>query len=540
MAKSSDQPLVPNVSGVAPARAAVRHGRNAGLPSLIMNNLNPSRFDGADTSGGNSKRQMYQDFGWLTSRFVKPKTLIDMYERNPIARAVVERPLSAIWEDVPVLRRGGSDERPDADALTPEETALRDHLDGVEFWAKLREAFVYSRITGYAFLVLHFSDGQLLQAPVGAGGETSASGSVGFLRGATPVWSTDMTVKTWGTDIADYDTYGRPVMYTYQQQRADGNGVGNAVDIHHSRVLIVSRDGSMKCNSPLLPVLNAVSDIDMLRGSAAAAAWYSSRGALVLNIGGDTDLKWIQGEAVDASAGEGTQDTRDGETALEKAVDDLFGKREPIMVVQDTQVTTLKAEVADPKNANDIAIGHVSAATEIPRHVLEGNNIGEAGGREDARGWARTCESIKTYTVRPRIREFMRLALPRMGLAESADATSEWAIDWYDLTSDTLDDQVKRADALGKLVVRFWQAGHQVLMDPNEGRDSIGLPEMTDEELAALAERVDLQMEDVQPTLDPGADPPQQDPQGGAGGAGAQNGAQNGGGPGSPGAGPDA
>ena len=122
-----------------------------------------------------AKHNHYADFGWPES--VEFRQFFDIYTRNGIARAGIDRTILKTWQDMPYLLEK---ERDGSEGAVKEETNLereiRLRFAALRLWQRLAEADRRSLVGNYAGVILRFADSKRFAEPVArVPGQTSGS-----------------------------------------------------------------------------------------------------------------------------------------------------------------------------------------------------------------------------------------------------------------------------------------------------------------------------------------------------------------------------
>ena len=426
---------------------------------------------------GSAKRQLYNDYGW--PRYIRHYQIMDMFRRSGLAEAAVEQTLFSCWQEIPVLRRGEDD-------MEPQEELLNESLERINFWGMFREAHRRSLVTGYSALVLRVADDQMdLRQPLAYVGDGPES-----LVEAVPVWSNDVIVATRGLDRNEPEDYGRPLIYSIHN-RDNAGRIIDTLEVHKSRVLIVSRDGTMDCVSELEKAFNAAADSEKVRGAAAEGAWKNARMAMVLNLAADAELQAIGGTELNEPE-PANSDAKEAAANLDQQIENFYSKADNAILTQGVDTTVVGQPIGDLGSANDIAVQHLCAAFKMPLTILRGIESGEKSSTENAKLWARACESRRTFSLKPIIRSFIGRLID-MG---AIDGSTEWRIEWTPLTEATQEERIAAVKAMVAANQGFWNQGGRVCFTENEIRRRLGEDELTDEQINDALDRMNPELLD--------------------------------------------
>lgn len=430
--------------------------------------------------GGSQKHQLYKDFGYptlLTSDLIRA-----LYQRSPLAKAAVAHTLRRCWLDIPMLRRTD-------DELDAQEEALQAVFERSNFWQRFQDADRMSLIGTYAALIIRLKDNKSLSEPV----ETVPNGIEG-LEEIIPAWDTEIKPKTIVTDPTDKENYGKVVMYEFIEYDVTNKRL-RTIDIHPSRVIIVSPDGTEKNRSPLESGFNALVDIEKVRGAASEALYKNSRMGLHMNVIGESELD----DDAEPQGFDGP-DAEEGETFAEKItkqLDKFNAKYENMIVTENMESTVLNTSMSGSEHVMRNNIMDFAASFQIPFRILIGSQSGERAASEDALEWARTCQARRVNMLQPIIRKFIDRFIEWKMIDGSE--SKPWRIDWQSLTEATAAEQEARAKIMNESNSQAWTAGKRVTFTRDEVREALGFKPLTDEQEQAELDKMQI--------MDDGDDP---------------------------------
>ena len=417
-----------------------------------------------DAMAGNIYPKLTTDFRWPA--LVTDELLAMFHRRVALARAAVSVTTSACWRETPEFRRGDAE----VDAL---ERALADTLEAIGFWRDMREAYRRSLILGRAAVMLSVADGKPWSEPV-----DSVGGGPASIAEAIPVWGSDLTVSRWGTP-SDGDAYGRPLMFKVAQRDFEGRSL-NSLDVHPDRLLIISANGTLDCESALLSPLNALVDVEKVRGSMAEGGWRNARMGLSLEFAKDAEVRVIRNE--ENVENEEQQPEVGEEIGL--MMDDFFSRHNNALVNQGADVRVLNTNVGDLKSANDVATQHIAAAFDMPQTILVGEIQSERSSTENAKTWARSAEDKRQYFIKPILREF----LDRIAAWGIIPGTERWRIDWVSLVTSSSKERDDRARVMVAVNAQDKQAGRLPTFSKTRIREALGYKPMDAAEMNELVQ----------------------------------------------------
>jgi hypothetical protein len=432
---------------------------------------------------GGLKHNYYKDFGF-------PETLgfndlYNMYRRNGIARAAVDKTAGKTWQSAPYLQEF----QRDAGEKAPEtvlEKAIRQKFDDLRIWQALKECDSRAMVGSYSALILRFADGESFDQPVG-----SLQGLDALVE-VIPAWEGQLTVSQWGTDERNADTYGKPLMYQYNEGNVPtGRQQVRNATIHPDRVLIWSEDGQVGGTPKMEAAYNDLISLSKIIGAGGEGFWKNAKGAPIFEVVADQSLENIakaSGVAVDEFADK-----------MDEQVEDFQKGFDNVLMVQGMAVKPYQVQLADPLNFFLIALQSFAAAWNIPLKVLVGSQTGERASTEDAGEWNETNDARRTNYVVPCIFSLVR-RFEELGILPDKD----WHLSWTSLIDGTPQQKIDRAYKMADINMKMKDSGQLVysidemraVTDYEPMEEPMELPGSDDSEASAIA-----------PPADPSEDP---------------------------------
>lgn len=312
------------------------------------------------------------------------------YDRQDIARAIIDAPVRACWREVPELTESQEDE-------TDFETQWIDLVDRRSIYHYLSRCDRLSSIGQYAVLLLGFDDGAELTEPV-----VSAKDLLYLM----PYMQDAASIDEYEKDSKS-ERYGQVNQYSINMSIGSSE-TSMTKKVHWSRVIHVSEDNlsSDVFGTPRLQsVLNRLQDIEMISGGSSEMFWRGGFPGFGLKVDSDARI--------------GKQDLPALEDEMEKYIHGL--KR--YIRLEGISIQELKPQIADPSAHINILIDLIAAAVRIPKRILLGSERGELASSQDEKNWAqrideRRREHCESKILRPlidRLTKFGVLAEPKEG-----------------------------------------------------------------------------------------------------------------------------
>lgn len=345
-------------------------------------------------------RDVYEALGYKTE--LKFKDYATQYERQDMAKAIVDRPVSATWQGgVDILEMGEE-----------EETALEEAWKELSARLQLTSKFIrldkLASLGTYGVLLLGFDD---VQDRSGMMKEVS-KGKRQLLY-VKPLSENSVKINTWESNTGN-ERYGMPL--TYQITLKLPSGGNDIITAHYSRVIHVPGElleSEVEGVPVLASVFNRLQDLEKLVGASAEMFWRGAR------PGYQAVLK------------DNYQLTTTAEDDLQDQIDEYEHKLRRMLTVAGVEFKALETQVSDPQQHVDIQIQMISAVTGIPKRILVGSERGELSSAEDKSMWldmiqARRDNYAELQIVRPLVDRCIEYGV----LPEPKE---EYVVEWTDL-----------------------------------------------------------------------------------------------------------
>lgn len=404
-----------------------------------------------------AKHNHYADFGY-------PATLTfeqhyQMWLRNGLARAGVEKTVLKTWQDSPEIW----------ETEDPEETRLeadiRKWAADLRLWQRLAMADRASLVGGYSGVILRLADGQRFRETV-----KSVRGGLKGLVEIIPAWAGQLTVAEWDSDETS-PTYGQPKMFQFNEAALPGQnaqGKNRQAEIHPDRVLIWSQDATVHARSLLEPGHNDLLTLEKVSGAGGEGFWKNAKSAPVLQI--DKEARLADMAAAMGVQPEGVAD------AMNEQVEDWQKGFDKLLMLQGMEAKTLGVTLPSPEHFFNIALQSFAASICCPLKILVGTQTGERASTEDARDWAQTCMSRRNDTVRPAVMALIS-RLTRFGVLPARD----WHLHWTDLTESTMGEKLDRAAKMAEINAK---SNLELVFLPEEIRAAVDLEPLSEADLS--------------------------------------------------------
>lgn len=324
------------------------------------------------------------------------------YERQSIAKAIINRPVDATWRGEFGIVESDDDE----------ETALEREWKALDKRLGLKSRFVrldkMACLGKYAVLLLGLDDvanRDAFQQPVKAGARK--------LLYVKPYAEDDIAIHAWENNTND-EHYGLPRIYKITFTSADGNQTEQVL-VHHTRIIHVAGE-LLKSEVEGVPVLqsvfNRLKDLEKLVGGSAEMFWRGARPGYQGKLDPDYQL---------------TPEMRED---LQDQIDEFEHNLRRILINEGVSLEGLPPQVSDPGPHLDVQIQMISAVTGIPKRILTGSERGELASSEDRNNWLDLIQSRREEYAEPQIvRPFTDRCI-KFGILPQAE---EYGVKWQDL-----------------------------------------------------------------------------------------------------------
>lgn len=404
-----------------------------------------------------AKHDHYKDFGFPTT--LTFKLHYDMYERNGMAKAAVVKTAQKVWEAAPVLV---SDADPHDE--TDVEKSIRVQFDHLRVWQKLAAADRRAMVGGYSGVILRVGDDKKFSDPMEA-----VTGGIAALKGVIPAWAGQLTVSRWVTEPSD-ENYGQPAMFSFNEAALGDSDKASPrqFDVHPSRVVVWSEDGTVHSSSLLASGHNDLLTMEKIIGAGGEGFWKNAKAAPVLKLNEDIRLADLA-----ASMGVAEDEVAD---AMNDQVEDYQKGFDAMLLLQGMDTAAINVTLPSPEHFYSVALQSFSASISMPSKILVGNQTGERASTEDAAEWAKTSMSRRNDQTIPNIMEFIR-RLEAAGIIPEG----EWSLKWADLTESSVSEKVDRAGKMAEINKKMEHTG-EFVFSHDEIRDVVGLDPLSDAE----------------------------------------------------------
>jgi len=372
---------------------------NSIIPGSLLGRMSLGNALGKQYGGA---RDIYQALGY--EKEITFEKYAGRYERQDMAKAVINRPISYTWKGDIVVGEEGK-----------EESTFADAWDSLYKELKLKSKFVrldkLSSVGAYGIMLMGYSDVSMNED---FQKQVEKSGNLELLY-VKPLDQGSAPIKTYETD-PNNPRFGLPKLYdlTFIQ---DGSDKEITITVHHSRILHVVPEplaSEVFGEPPLKGIWNRLVDLEKLVGGSAEMFWRGAR------------------PGYKAKIAEGYQLSDPEEKKLQEQIDEYENYLRRFLVNQGVDVEALATQVSDPSKHVDVQIQLISAMTGIPKRILTGSERGELASTQDITSWYSLIQTRREeYAEEVIMRPFIDLCMEHGILPE----VEEYTIIWTDLFS---------------------------------------------------------------------------------------------------------
>lgn len=426
-------------------------------------------------------RNLYEALGYKSE--LTYDDYVTQYDRQDMAKAVIDRPVDATW------RGGFTIVESDDDEDTPLEKESKELCRRLKLLSRFAQL---DRLTGlgeYAVLLMGFDDVDAawnFDKPVKSG-----SRKLLYVR---PFGQGHAQIIEYESDTSN-ERYGRPK--TYSLTIVDNSGVSQStLQVHHSRVIHVVDgllESEIKGTPRLQAVFNRLKDIEKIAGGSSEMYWRGARPGYQGKVDPEYTL---------------TQTMRDD---LMDEMDEFEHNLRRILLLQGMSLSPLAPQVVDPAGHIDIQIQLISAEKSIPKRILTGSERGELASSEDKDSWfgtiaGRRDEFAEVNIVRPFFDmciEYGTLSKPKTG----------YSVDWSDLWSASDKEKAEIGKIRAGAIKEYASVptASSIVPESSFMRLCLGL---SDDDIRLVEEEKEKMMKEEGAEVEP-----EQPPEGGPGGA---------------------
>jgi uncharacterized protein len=322
-------------------------------------------------------RDVYEALGYPTT--IKFSDYYNRYDRQDMAKAIIDRPVKASWKGELSVIESVSDDK------TPFEKSWIELSERL----KLKSVFIRAdKLTGigqYSILLLGLNDVRTVddfKNPV-------PSRSNLKLIYVKPLSQASAEIEKYDNNVYS-ERYGLPLMYKVSTSlyKESGTAQETTITVHYSRIVHLVED-----------VME-----DEVHGTPRLRAVYNRLMDLEKLIGGDAEMFWRGARpGYTGKLDENFQITDEGMEDLQDQIDEFEHNLRRVLINEGIDYKALEQQIADPLPHVDIQMQMISAVTGIPKRILVGSERGELSSAQDKQEWIAYVTSRREEQNEPMI-----------------------------------------------------------------------------------------------------------------------------------------
>ncbi len=390
-------------------------GKMRKITDLVTNGVIQTRAElsGALGKSYGTTRDLYKALGYKKQPTFQD--YYDRYERQDIAKAIVDIPVTSSWRLYPTIKETQDQEKEGEE--TQFEESIGKLIKESKMFHYLSRVDRLSGIGQYAVLLVGYNDGSVLKE------EVKSASEILYLQ----TYNEDNAkIEEWDVDEKS-PRYGLPLVYQLKVTNPDRSS-RKTIEVHHTRVLHVSEgllESDVFGSSRLKSVLNRLQDLDLIMGGSAEMFW---RGA-------------FPGFGVMAKEGVSFMDDAQSLADFETELDSYFNNLQRYFRIEGADIKEMHTQVADPTNHVDVQLTAISAARRIPKRILIGSERGQLASEQDETAWNTSVDERRRNYIEPMmLRPFIDMQIERGVLP---DPVGGYVVEWPDLFVTSEEDKAK-------------------------------------------------------------------------------------------------
>lgn len=405
-------------------------------------------------------RDLYEALGY--TKTLRYENYYARYDRQDIAKAVIDRPVEDSWRLDPIVT--------DGDEESAFSKAWADMAQERNIYHYLQRVDKIASLGLYGVLVLGLDDlGP--NEPLSTPAKTATQ-----LLYLAPHTELSASITQWDRRVSS-PRFGRPEIYTVTTSLDTVSGMGGMILpgrptdtretggsnngfssdslsqlVHHSRILHVVEDplDSDVFGTPgLRAIYNRLEDLEKIVGGAGEMFWRGARKEMALIADKDANI--------------GTQAKADLKTEVEAFIHEA----QTFLRLDGFDLKSIAPAVADPRSHFEVAIDLICATRGIPKRILIGNEQGERSSTQDLKDWNRRCDVRRHKHNETQILRAMVKRTIELGVIP-APAKGKFEVTWPDLDAPSDADRAKIAQLLSAALQSYANARKVGLVLPFE------------------------------------------------------------------------
>lgn len=361
-----------------------------------------SRF--ASEEGIDPRRSINDECGYPETRNIRLEDYRNLYERNPIAKKVVDLLPLHCWQVQPRIVEDDNPEKEDT-AFEVAIKELGDKLRGASWyqdeggdpvWEYLSRVDKISGIGHYATLLIGVGgpEGERLDQPLDFKPGATANRELIYLR----AFPEDLSTITAYEQDPSSPRYDLPTQYSmsFDETTIGSMGSDTAIrvsvgeqTVHWSRVVHITDEiisNEVFAMPRMLSVFNRLLDLDKIFGGSGEMYWKGAFPGLSL-------------ETVPQLGGDVVIDT----DALRDMMENHENGLQRYLALVGMHANSLAPQVVDPTPQINANIEAICIERDCPKRIFMGSERGELASSQDQDHWGKVLQSRRVNYITPRI-----------------------------------------------------------------------------------------------------------------------------------------
>ena len=387
-------------------------------------------------------RDIWEVLGYNTEPTYE--TYCAKYERQDIAKRIVDQPIDATWRELPSLT-----DDDEAEEETAFEAAWRELNQRHRLIARFKRFEKLAALGEYAVMLFGIAGQGDMKQPL-----TRSGRGLDALLYLQPYSQPSAQIDAYDEDPAS-PRYGWPTLYSLQTQLVRGQRAATiSQQAHWSRCVHASGENLEHdlIGQPVLAVvLNLLDDLLKVVGGGAETYWAQATATLHANT--DPNARPMTATQI---------------TDLKAALEEMRHKLRRELLTTGIELQQLAPGVADPRGAFDVIMKLISAATGIPIRILTGSEQGQLASAQDDKNYADRIAERQLHHAEPKIlRPTVDLLINAGVLPEPQGG--EYEVQWGSLADPDEDERAATVDKWASAAQKFAQS--RAIIDVSEVRE---------------------------------------------------------------------
>lgn len=403
---------------------------NASLPMGGMFDSEPGRRD-LGMWNDNAQPTIWDAVNYPREHEFQFESFYLRYERQAEARAIIDKPVNDTWQSDPVIN---DEKHTDEDEPKSEfEKAVAQFLEGEHTRRKPIHRFNVAdrlgRLGHYSVIVLGTSDGRDLHTPLYEDefdGLEDLNYIAAFAEDRIEDIETNSDMTSPRFRLPEYfDIITEEI--EDQDQVANSSEGYEQHRVHWSRVIHIPEgtlEDDLRGTPALKPVFHELLNIDKIKAASAEGFWRAGYQGLLIQPPMDPNTNQRMKFADDS---EGVQ------TEIQEFLDNFQRT-----IATRAEVESIDSDIGNPTSHLEANYQSISAALDIPKAILTGEDRADTGNSQDVRQWHQKIGQRRNGFAEPVILEPIIQRMIDFGLLPTPDGEG-FEVEWQPL--DELSEQ---------------------------------------------------------------------------------------------------